>query len=51
MKFDRVVFLLDSESHVLVDIYTLQLLHVFIESLAMAHYDDSSMGRYSHCLC
>ena len=34
-----------SESEGLVDVYTLQLLYVFVESLAMAQADDPSLGK------
>jgi len=34
-----------SESETLVDVYTLQLLYVFVESLAIAQGDDPSLGK------
>jgi len=33
-----------SESEALVDVYTLQLLYIFVESLAIAQGDDPSLG-------
>lgn len=40
------VLLLSRESETLVDVYTLQLLYVFVESLAIAQGDDSSLGKF-----
>ena len=38
------IYTLYRESETLIDVYTLQLLYVFVESLAIAHGDDSSLG-------
>jgi len=35
------------EDNVLVDTYTFEILVHFVESLAIAHKDDKSLGRFS----
>ena len=38
------------ESETLVDVYTLQLLYVFVESLAIAQDDDPSLGTQQQAI-
>jgi hypothetical protein len=44
MKIDFSMIFFYRESEILVDVYTLQLLYVFVESLAIAQGDDPSLG-------
>ncbi|CAF4915020.1 unnamed protein product, partial [Rotaria sp. Silwood1] len=44
------IYTLYRESETLVDIYTLQLLYVFVESLAIAQEDDPSLGTQQQAI-
>ncbi|CAF1189299.1 unnamed protein product, partial [Adineta ricciae] len=44
------IYALYRESEILVDVYTLQLLYVFVESLAIAQGDDSSLGTQQQAI-
>ncbi|CAF4529661.1 unnamed protein product [Rotaria magnacalcarata] len=44
------VYMLFRESETLVDVYTLQLLFVFVESLAIAQEDDPSLGTQQQAI-
>ncbi|CAF0848203.1 unnamed protein product, partial [Adineta ricciae] len=44
------IYTLYRESEVLVDVYTLQLLYVFVESLSIAQSDDSSLGTQQQAI-
>ncbi|CAF1236923.1 unnamed protein product [Rotaria sordida] len=44
------IYTLYRESETLIDVYTLQLLYVFVESLAIAQGDDSSLGTQQQAI-